>query len=408
MKKILRHRGKEGIYDAAYGEDAADRALCLLFCHVFVCLFVLQIFTGLSYLRIGSQHMASLACKASIGLGFAVCAPALAARVSPTGVRAILTALAVALWHWLCFPANRSVFAEIASSFFTICLPLFVCAGAIRNGARLFFYMTKTARIIAWATALFYPAFALFFTGYSMSFSYALMAPCMTLCVSFLQNRCKRDLLLGLVLLSAMVSYGSRGALLCTAVWAVFLLIRKIGSGQKERAVLMGLGLLGIAAIAAPGIGPVLRTWLATQDIRSRTLRLMMQDTMHLSGRDALYGQIAQAFRTSPLVMRGIGADRIFLGQYAHNFILELLYEGGLLLGLPLVLILFKFSWQTVKRGLSGDADPWPLLFFCASIPSLMVSSSLWHNMYFWIWLAFCAKNRRTTAADNAYERAGR
>ena len=97
----------------------------------------------------------------------------------------------------------------------------------------------------------------------------------------------------------------------------------------------------------------------------------------------------------NPFLVRGIASDRVWLNTYPHNLVLELLYQGGVILATPFILLIIFYVFRTFYST-KNEKNMLRFIFFCASIPQLMVSSSLWLSYSFWVWMAICVENNRT------------
>lgn len=105
-----------------------------------------------------------------------------------------------------------------------------------------------------------------------------------------------------------------------------------------------------------------------------------------LNGRDMLYPLAIQGFQESPIWGQGIGNFNILYGGYPHNFILQLLFEGGLLLASPIVFVItIGFLWFLRRKSNNLDISMLIILFSTVAIPRLFVSANLWNTQSFWL-----------------------
>lgn len=109
-----------------------------------------------------------------------------------------------------------------------------------------------------------------------------------------------------------------------------------------------------------------------------------------LNARDRVYERGIQLFEVSPIWGHGIGsyAD-IYWGTYPHNFLLQLLVEGGLLFALPFLMIFIYILWLIIKpwsnEEIHNETRLFLLFLFIICIPKLMLSSYLWQEQSFWL-----------------------
>jgi len=105
---------------------------------------------------------------------------------------------------------------------------------------------------------------------------------------------------------------------------------------------------------------------------------------------------VLSAFWELPIFGHGISS--IFYnsgGQiiYPHNMLLQIVYDGGLLMGLVFIYILIGFIRNCVK---SQDDQSKLLLFLgTITIPKMLFSSDMWTNLSFFILCGLCIKLRK-------------
>ena len=120
----------------------------------------------------------------------------------------------------------------------------------------------------------------------------------------------------------------------------------------------------------------------------SRTVALFEQgNLMNLSGRDLIWKRCWEAFLQRPLFGYGYGYDRYFNGDpglYAHNLILELLLNFGVVGTIPVLLCISIMAKHMITHAKSEDWKKLFLPYFVTCMVQLMVSSSLYKNSFFW------------------------
>ena len=127
--------------------------------------------------------------------------------------------------------------------------------------------------------------------------------------------------------------------------------------------------------------------------IESRTLEKMLSgDIMNDSERNLIWTYlIASAIKKIPFG-QGIGADRLILqqkmrsGLYAHNFIIELIVNYGIIVGAIVGIWILKIVYNSLVK---IKDENWygiiaPMLF--SSVFTLLTSSSIYQ--YWLLWLA--------------------
>ena len=138
----------------------------------------------------------------------------------------------------------------------------------------------------------------------------------------------------------------------------------------------------------------LLSVFLEQYGIESRTLDLLQQEEIYTSGRDKLYTKLLEIVLEDPLAVRGICAEWSVIGVYAHNIVLELVYQFGVIGGGCIVLIIFSCAISSFFFTPMNEDGMLELIFACMSLTHLMFSSSLWTNYTFWAWIALFLRKR--------------
>jgi len=200
--------------------------------------------------------------------------------------------------------------------------------------------------------------------------------------------------------------YGSRGPLLSIVLFIFLYLYQSVLSKNIDKKtktrfnILIITGILTFTFLYFDGF-KLIYQFLESRGFYSRTLYLFANDFGHLSNRDSIYNYFWEAIKSSPFTIRGIGADRVALNAYPHNFIIELLYQLGLVISIPLLVMLFIIS---IKSIFTNNISKYKLLitaFFCVGMALRMISGSLWEDMYFWAWIALITKYSNNTIDIN-------
>lgn len=223
---------------------------------------------------------------------------------------------------------------------------------------------------------------------YSMSFSYSIMIPALVSLTQFISKRKYRYLIFFLIFAIVNLRIGSRGSFLCfgAAILFIFMIFKGIKKIIFILSALLPAGILVFANLQK------IFMWLHDIFPDSRNIELFAEGNfLYLSGREEYYEFIMNHIMKSPLQIRGIFSDRIYLGNYfnrtdvteimgsyAHNFFLEVLFQFGIW-GLP-ILIFFIFvvikSIHIVKITENISLKNLYIVFASYCIGQLMFSSS--------------------------------
>lgn len=115
------------------------------------------------------------------------------------------------------------------------------------------------------------------------------------------------------------------------------------------------------------------------------------------NGRTDIYEEAINGIIHSPVWGHGIGVFHYDAATntsyYPHNFVLQLLYDGGILLGLSFVLKAIRITFA-IMVGSIKEKDDFCLVVFmvCISIPQVSFSSNIWMVPAFWMLFAVVDK----------------
>lgn len=290
--------------------------------------------------------------------------------------------------------SNSVYFYKNIREFWIICLPMTLFILSIDDYSFLIKYFEKVAYVqLAFCLFLLFKIFiqrdySIDFV-YSMGFSYACLFPALVFLNRAFLNFKMHYLLSTLLITLLIMVLGSRGALLCIAVYLAIMLIK-----QKSFKVLLGVTFfLGSMYIFSKNILLLIAETIEGIGISSRTIGMFLNNDIatHLSGREYLYEVIIDKIQQNPFAYKGINASYLLFGGYPHNIFLELIYDLGLIIFIPVFCLLVFLSYKTIFSDRS-DVNDIEFILFSMAIPSLLVSGSLWVSWNFWMWLALAAK----------------
>lgn len=278
----------------------------------------------------------------------------------------------------------------------------------------------KTLRYTAYLTLILtYPIVLLLRSNYSvyseslgMGISYALLYPALAIAVHLMYYRKKNGYLMyvayafSLYLLYQIVVRGIRGSILCILILIFFAVLnhdRFRGTFSARRGVI--LAAVFIALLNIDHIFTFVANGLSSMGIHIRfiektiSLGNVMGDVTN--GRSDIYSIALKDFVESPFWGKGIGYFPEVHGiVYPHNLILQVLGEGGLLLGIPIILVIVKIVYDLIF-GRIKDRDLRIITLFLASctIPAAFVTDEIWN--YQLLWLLFGILLKKTLPKEN-------
>ena len=261
------------------------------------------------------------------------------------------------------------------------------------------------------------PSFAIFYLSQvfaisydfniGMDLSYAFMAPVVASFV-YMFKYSKDDkgwqkllmltvFAINMVFFINLVLFGSRGPTLCVVLCVVFLIISRmdhnqIGVKSRSKSVLV----IGIAAVififSFNSIMTSAYHFISSRGIDSGTMeqmiRLLEEDNL-VDGRDVISAITWEKIKESPILGYGLGCSPAIINKsYPHNFLLQLLLDGGFVLAIivlyPLLVCLVRFF----KRTIYDDYIIITVLFF-SSVVGALFSLDMWMNLRLWLCFGF-------------------
>lgn len=190
---------------------------------------------------------------------------------------------------------------------------------------------------------------------------------------------------------------GSRGAILgCIVAVLLMLLYRKnkqlqlLSFKTMMIAVSIALFVSSFSTIVL-FIYDILKEYGISSYSLERIVAGLNSQSSLSSGRDELYEIALRGIEENVFMGQGIASFDNFSGEYPHNLIIQMLYEGGFFLGMPLVFLTF-FSLSTLNSKLNHQARLLHIYLFSAGVVQLIFSSYFWMSILFWYWIGLGLK----------------
>lgn len=185
-------------------------------------------------------------------------------------------------------------------------------------------------------------------------------------------------------------TYGARGALLSVVVFVLlFWIIRSNTKAIMNKRIVISIAGVLIAFLLFAPIVEVTFHFLESHNIEARAIERVydkVSDNESMSAsRGILYKKALSGFVDSPIWGHGIGSFDNYSGVYPHNIILQLMYEGGIILTVPLLVLLIKGFMMIFSFGYQLSYRKFLLLLFCSGIVELFLSSHLWMSICLWL-----------------------
>lgn len=194
-----------------------------------------------------------------------------------------------------------------------------------------------------------------------------------------------------------IISFGSRSVILvmCIAIVAYFYCYIGMENSKKKIAIVVSICILGIMLyVCFDTVLQILIKLLSGFSNIGRTLWALKNSEwlFDSDGRDEIWGTCIEEIIKNPLNVRGIGGDvRILtngLGHsyYAHNFVLEILLEFGILIGTIVIFLYLRMLFRTFSiRNIEIKTALLP--FAVMTVIVLFFSLTCWTCPWLWMYI---------------------
>ncbi|EGP5231410.1 hypothetical protein EFL25_13315 [Enterococcus faecium] len=288
------------------------------------------------------------------------------------------------------FPNNLTYFKTTSLAFLTSCLPITLFSMALYRWDYLYSYFVKASYLVSLMIIYTYTTGLLSFGDklYSMGFSYSSILFFLILFDNYFKSKKLLSLVFSVPILVLIILYGSRGAMACIAIYILIYIYRSLFFHKKKLQAFSVITFSLLLFLMRDNLIHLLLSITTKLGIYSRTLTTIASGTFTTSlGREDIYSQVLSSFMNNPFKIRGINADYALTGIYSHNFILELLYEFGSILGVIIVLLIIITILLTLHNKGNGDKTHISLLLISIWVPYLLISSTIWVTPFFWLFL---------------------
>lgn len=238
-------------------------------------------------------------------------------------------------------------------------------------------------------------------SGLWMSVSYNLIKIIIPSIIVLFYDRIKIIRIIGISQLLAGIAFlvvlGSRGAVLGVILCVLLLLLYRNNKNLRIlsfKSLLVALSFITTILFFEPIITFVYEN-LQDHNISSYSLMRMvnsLNDGSSLSsGRDDIYAVAISGIRDNLILGSGIGSFDNYSGAYPHNIFLQVLYEGGLLFGIPLIAVII-LSICTLNQKVTMDRRLLHIYLISAGLVQLLFSANFWSSILFWYWIGLSLK----------------
>lgn len=206
----------------------------------------------------------------------------------------------------------------------------------------------------------------------------------------------QKCLLIGtlIIYVSIYSNYATRGAMLAILFFCVSYFAIRESSDLKRRATMLVTGVLLLVVTVnfentIISINQLLYSLNFEVKALAKIETLLALGNMD-NGRDQLVKMGLEGILSSPIIGNGIAGFEEKHDWYVHNFLLQILYEGGILLLIPVGLVLvISIRYIYTKSYLTLDYQVFILFMFSAGLIELLFSNIYWKSVFFWFFIFF-------------------
>lgn len=334
-----------------------------------------------------------LLCKIIVGICFLRALPIVLRRNWRLCIITYIVSLGFYAWTFIFFPQNMIYLKEYMINFFVLCIPSYIYIYSVNDLCILKSIMRKSSYIIILVCG---SLGVMVFLGkvsigmYSMTLSYYLLFPAIVFYNEYFKRGNITNLIIAIFASILIIALGARGPLL--SLFSFFVLSFIYNKKKKGLEYYIYSTLIVVCTMLLSvffrDIVKFMYDFLFNYGIDSRTLYLLLQEHINMSGREDIYVKLFQNIILHPFLGYGLAGDIYLLDGYgfSHNFLIEVFINFGIFFG---VIILFIILWN-FYRGLKSETNlnvELLTIFFSIGFVHLLVSGSYLIDFKFWMFL---------------------
>ena len=309
-------------------------------------------------------------------------------------------------FSYLFFPLNRT---EIVSMLPRVIPYYFITAYLItklRTTQWIEYYMTRFCYLNLFAclvTVVFIYIHGHVTTSpwlsYSLPMSYSCMLATMWLLYSYFQSKKLPLLLASIVGVVIIALFGSRNPLIAIVS---YIAVKSIKSAfgpsstiYKKIAFVLALLIVVTLLFFYKELIGLLNVSLQAFGIQSRTLKLMLESELNMTGRTEIHSKLFQILSTNPLIGLGIGGDVTNIGISSHGLYLSILSIYGYPIGCLLIAVLLYVCIVSYIRADEKNREVL-LIYYCLTLTRGFFGGDVFSSDVLWWMLGLIAVSNRS------------
>lgn len=198
-----------------------------------------------------------------------------------------------------------------------------------------------------------------------------------------------------------LIAFGSKGAVFAMLIGCLLVLIYrnnkplKLMSSKVFIVVTLVIVIIPNFEIILTYVNDLLEQYgIYSSAIPELLSKIASEDMEQLSsGRNLIYEQTIKSIYQSPILGYGIGSFGNYSGEYPHNLFLHLLYEGGIIICLPYIILFIKLLSLLNRKVQDLETRYFIIFIISAGIVRLFFSYVYWESQLFWFSIGLVLKS---------------
>ena len=303
--------------------------------------------------------------------------PYMVRRIDARLVLAYIVIVTIYLGNIVFFPDNRTALEENAVRFLLQSLPL-IFVGAcvdVKKHYRLLYYISLIAVISRFIHILLEPSNIL--VG-DMQRSYFMLPHVCLVVVSTLAHKNILNILVSIIGIFSIFSFGTRGPVLCLLLLVVIYMLVFPKMHKHLWFFLFISGAVFCLIWFYDEIIQFLKSFFEQAGMNTRIFDLIQSGNIaESSGRNRIQARLLEAISQNPFGY-GIAGDRLLAGAYSHNLLIELWISFGVFLGsiIFIVPVIYTVKLMIQRKNNRTVEDNFILVLIASSYIKLFLSGT--------------------------------
>lgn len=202
------------------------------------------------------------------------------------------------------------------------------------------------------------------------------------------------DILISLLGIFLLFSYGTRGPIVCLIAFIMLYVILIAKSKYKLPLVVGMIACVGIVAMNVDAILSFFIELMPKIGMSNRVFMSMADNAFinyeNSSNRDIIIEQLWGALKVSEPFGYGLCGSWNICGGYAHNFILDILISFGIPIGSIFILATLLLFLKGFLSCSSDNEKGFFLILICSGFLKLFISNFFLRESLFWLLIGYC------------------